>query len=306
MVKIHLDTDIGGDSDDLCALAMLLKWPGVQLTGITTVAEDRGRRAGYARYALQVAGRADIPVQAGADVAGGYYRYSPGYPDETAYWPESVSPAPTPLDEALALLRRSIEQGAVIVGIGQYTNLRLLDERYPGILRAAKLYLMGGYIYPIRAGFPQWTNDMDYNIQLDVASAKYVLEHSTPTLIPMTVTVETALRRAYLEGLRKSGTLGAIVATQAEALNREYRNEERIGQTYKGLPADILNFQHDPLACAVALGWDGVTIEEVPLTFELRDGYLHEVVDPRGKPARIVTQVDGSRFNQFWYELMTR
>ncbi|MDQ6662114.1 MAG: hypothetical protein M3Z24_14260 [Chloroflexota bacterium] len=27
MTKIHLDTDIGGDMDDLCALAMLLKWP---------------------------------------------------------------------------------------------------------------------------------------------------------------------------------------------------------------------------------------------------------------------------------------
>ena len=27
MAKIHLDTDLGGDIDDLCALAMLLKWP---------------------------------------------------------------------------------------------------------------------------------------------------------------------------------------------------------------------------------------------------------------------------------------
>ena len=36
MLKVHLDTDLGGDSDDLCALAMLLKWPNVQITGITT------------------------------------------------------------------------------------------------------------------------------------------------------------------------------------------------------------------------------------------------------------------------------
>lgn len=306
MVKIHLDTDIGGDTDDLCALAMLLKWSGVQLTGITTVADDRGRRAGYAKYALQLAGRSDIPVQAGADVTGGYYRSAPGYPDETVYWPEPVSRAPAPLDDALTLLRSSIEQGAIIVGIGQYTNLRLLDQKYPGILREAQIYLMGGYASPIPAGFPQWTNDMDYNIQSDVTSAKYVLEQSNPTLVTMTVTVQTALRRAYLDGLRKSGALGAIIATQAEAWNREFRNEERFGQTCPGLPADILNFQHDPLACAVALGWDGVVIEEVPLAFELRDGYLHETIDPDGKPTRIVTQVEGSRFDWFWYELMTQ
>ncbi len=42
MTKIHLDTDIGGDMDDLCALAMLLKWPDLEITGVTTVSEDQG------------------------------------------------------------------------------------------------------------------------------------------------------------------------------------------------------------------------------------------------------------------------
>ncbi len=35
---MHLETDIGGDTDDLCALAMLVGWPGVELVGVTTVA----------------------------------------------------------------------------------------------------------------------------------------------------------------------------------------------------------------------------------------------------------------------------
>ncbi len=43
MARIHLDTDLGGDTDDLCALALLLAWPGVEITGITTVAEAHGR-----------------------------------------------------------------------------------------------------------------------------------------------------------------------------------------------------------------------------------------------------------------------
>src|SRR5512143_1101914 len=94
MQKIHLDTDLGGDIDDLCALAMLLRWSGdVQLTGITTVAEANGRRAGYLHYVLGLEGRNDIPVAAGADVSQGFYRYPElTYPDETRYWPEPMVP----------------------------------------------------------------------------------------------------------------------------------------------------------------------------------------------------------------------
>ena len=44
MTKIHLDTDIGGDMDDLCALAMLLKWPDLEITGVTTVSEEQSMR----------------------------------------------------------------------------------------------------------------------------------------------------------------------------------------------------------------------------------------------------------------------
>lgn len=94
MAKLHLDTDNGGDIDDLCALAMLLKWPGLELTGITTVADHNGIRAGYAKYVLAIAGREDIPVAAGADVSLGCYRFKPGYPKEEDNWPEPISRPP--------------------------------------------------------------------------------------------------------------------------------------------------------------------------------------------------------------------
>ena len=60
-VRIHLDTDLGGDTDDAFALAMLLGWPGVEITGITTVADPGGRRAAYVEYLLRLAGREEIP-----------------------------------------------------------------------------------------------------------------------------------------------------------------------------------------------------------------------------------------------------
>jgi purine nucleosidase len=377
MQKIHLDTDIGGDIDDLCALVMVLKWQGAELTGVTTVAEHvgtggqkppdhrvgiggqkppdhhGGKRAGMVRYVLGLVERTDIPVAAGAEASLPCYRVFQGLPDEVVYWPEPISPSPSPFPmgegknignlgiggseaapntqisgflprlapdlrgekdaaqrscaqgmrgvPALDLLESSIEQGAIIVAIGPYTNLALLEKRSPGILQAARLVLMGGYVFPPRPGYPAWNYEMDWNVQVDVQSALYVLERSHPTLVPLAVTVETALRRAYLPRLRQSGPLGQLIARQAEAHAIEYKNEETYGQTCPGLPPDIINFQHDPLACAIALGWDeGVEVRELPLKSEIRDGWLRQTVDEGGTPTRVVTAVDGERFNEFW------
>jgi len=53
---------------------------------------------------------------------------------------------------------------------------------------------MGGFIYLPRAGYPDWKNEFDFNVQVDVKSAQHVLSNSNPTLIPISVTAETALR----------------------------------------------------------------------------------------------------------------
>ncbi len=306
MMKIHLDTDIGGDMDDLCALAMLLKWPDLTITGITTVAEEHGRRAGFVEYVLKLMGRGDIPFAAGADVADGYYRYDKlGYPPDAENWPEPVPPRPGSVMKALALLKASIEQGAVVVGIGPFTNLMLLDNVYPGILKQATIFLMGGYVYDIPPGYPQFRKEDDWNIQVDVDSARHVLEQGNPTLLPLTLTCQTALRRADLPRLAKAGKLGELLVRQAEAFAKNEGFEEKYGATCPGLPRDIINFHHDPLACAIALGWrEGVEIKTVPLRFEIRDTYLHEIPDSSGKPTQVVTKIDASAFNQYWCNMV--
>lgn len=305
-MKIHLDTDLGGDIDDLCALALLLQWPDVEITGITTVAEDGGRRAGYTRYALGLAGRTDIPVAAGAGASCGRYRSTIAFPREEAYWPEPIAPAPAPLADALALLKRGIEAGARIVAIGPYTNLALLDGAYPGLLARADLYLMGGHVHPIPERFPQWDNTSDWNVQFDVTSARHLFACCSPTLVPIEVTVQTALRRASLPTLRASGALGRLLAHQAEAFAMDERYEEIYGRSYAGLPDDLINFQHDPLACAVALGWEGVTRESVRVGTTLRDGWLYEHADETGRPMTVVTAVAGAQFNDLWLSTVTR
>jgi len=141
---------------------------------------------------------------------------------------------------------------------------------------------------------------------VDRKSAKYVIENSNSTLIPLTVTVETALRRAHLKDLQKSGPLGQLLAQQTEAFAMDEQNEKKHGETCEGLPNDIINFLHDPLACAIALGWDdGVEIEEVPLTLEEKDGWLYEQIHPTGKQVRVVKRINGTHFNKFWLDKIT-
>ncbi len=194
-MKVHLDTDLGGDIDDLCALAMLLRWQGVQIIGITTVAEAEGKRAGYVRYSLNLEGKDDIK------------------------------------------------------------------------------------------------------------SAKHVLENSNPTLIPLTVSVETALRRAYLKDLENAGKLGQLLARQAKEFAIDENMESKFGENCEGLPNDIINFQHDSLACAIAIGWnEGIEISEIPLKLSVKDDLLHEEVDGSGKMTKVVTKINGNRFNEFWIE----
>ena len=305
-MKIHLDTDLGGDIDDLCALALLLAHPDVELTGITTAADEGGRRCGYVKYALALAGRSDVPVAAGADVSLGCFRDRPGYPNDADYWPEPVAPSPNPLDDAFDLLTRSIESGATVVGVGPYTNLAWLDRARPGLLAATPLYLMGFHVHPVPAGFPRWEIDTDYNVQMDVAAARHLLFAHAPTVIPLELTAQTSVRRAYLPGLRQSGPLGALLARQAEAFARDERHEATYGQTCAGLPDDTINFLHDPLAVAVALGWDGVRFATLPLRPEINAaGDLRAAIAPDGKPTRVGVAVDGNAFNDWWYQTVS-
>jgi hypothetical protein len=62
----HIDTDFAGDTDDACAVATTLGWPEVEVVGITTTADPDGPRARYLGRFLELAGRPDVPVAAGA------------------------------------------------------------------------------------------------------------------------------------------------------------------------------------------------------------------------------------------------
>jgi purine nucleosidase len=302
MPLVHLDTDLGSDTDDLCALAMLLGWPEVAVTGVTTCTDPGGLRAGMTAYALELAGRAEVPLAAGAEGT----LAPPMVPFELPdYWPEPIVPRPSPPGAALDLLADSVEGGATVVAVGPWTNLALLEAARPGLLGRARVVVMGGHVPAAGPGLPSWGADQDFNIQQDHQAARAVLEACDPVVVPLSATAQVHLRAAHLPRLRAAGPLGALLAGQAEAHARDHGVTE-LGRSWPGLPDDLLNFQHDPLACAVALGWDGVTVETVPTGLELAGGRLRMTRRASGRPLRVVTAVDGPAFEEAWLAAVER
>jgi inosine-uridine nucleoside N-ribohydrolase len=302
VTRIHLDTDLGSDTDDLCALAMLLGWPGVEVTGVTTSTDPGGRRAGMVAFALELAGRPEIPVAGGAEGSLGGLFVPLAFPD---HWPEPIPPRPGPRGAALQLLDSSVRAGATVVAIGPYTNLAMFEAERPGALAATTLVTMGGHVPPPRAGLPPWGVRDDVNVQQDAWAARIVFERCRPTVVPLGTSLLVTLRERHLAPLRASGPLGRLLAEQGEAHAAE-NDRRHLSAAYPLLPDDLLNFQYDPLACAVAAGWDGVTIEDVPVALEC-DGALLRMEPRSGAPTlRIVTDVRAERFEEAWLQAACR
>jgi purine nucleosidase len=297
-MRIHLDTDFGGDPDDACALAMLLGWPDVELVGITTTIDAEGRRAAYVRHCLQLVGRDAIPVAAGAEVSLTTKRRADPFIDER-YWPRMQVPHRSPPGAALDLLVQSIEAGATIVGIGPYTNLALLELMHPGALAGAPVVVMGGWVHPPQDGLPAWGPEMDFNAQWDTRAAELVVATANLTLAPLAAAFNAPLRARDIPRLRASGPLGELLTRQSEHYGQD-SGMMVLGPAHAGLPDDLLNVQWDPVACAAALGWTGVTIEEKRLRPELEGEVLRFQPDEQGRRMRVVVDVDGLSFSEAW------
>ena len=298
-MRIHLDTDLGGDPDDACALAMLLGWPDVELVGITTAVDPGGRRAGYVTHCLQLTGRDDIPVAAGAEVSLTTLQSAEPITDDERYWPTTIPPRPSAPGAALDLLERSIRQGATVVAIGPWTNLALLEVARPGRLGRVPVVAMGGWTQPPAAGLPAWGPEMDWNVQFDTRAAQILAATAELILVTLPVTLKAHLRAADLPRLRTCGPLGELLARQSEAYGEDHGMAE-LGRAHAGLPDDLLNFHYDPVACAVGAGWEGATIHQLRLQPVVDGGVLRFQPSAGGRLMRVVAELDGASFTETW------
>lgn len=281
-MRIHLDTDLGSDTDDACALAMLLGRPDAEVVGVTTVHDPVGRRAGYAHHLLSMAGRHDIPVAVGTAPSLTTGTFPGDLADEERYWGARIPPRPA--GDAVDLLRASAEGGATIVAIGPFTNLALAGAA----MSSAPVVLMGGWNGYPDVGSPQWGPEMDWNVTCDPEAANAVARVAGDlTLATLAVTMRAQLRRPDLTRLRAAGPVGSLLAAQAVEHARDHAQ-----------PADLLNYQYDSAACATALGWPEITVEESSLA---------SITDMQGdRPIRSVCDIDTNGFTDTWLAAIER
>jgi inosine-uridine nucleoside N-ribohydrolase len=216
------------------------------------------------------------------------------------YWPAAIPPCPSPPGAALDLLERSIQDEATVVAIGSYTNLALLEVARPGSLGRVPVVAMGGWTGPPADGLPAWGPETDHNVQFDTRAAQILTATATRlTLVTLPVTLKAHLRAADLPRLRASGPLGELLARQGEAHGEDHGMAE-LGRAHAGLPDDLLNFQYDPVACAVAVGWPGAVIKEQRLRPVMEGDVLRFQPDQDGRLVRVVVDLDGASFTDAW------
>jgi inosine-uridine nucleoside N-ribohydrolase len=304
-VLIHLDTDIGGDIDDACALAMLLGLDDVELVGLTTNLDAGGLRAGMAAHYLSLAGRDAIPVAAGAGCSlSTLERHEPCTGPRS--W-DVVPPArPSRPGAALDLIAANAERGATLVAIGALTNLALLEVANPGALARCRVVVMGGYLDPPAAGLPAFRPEHDWNVQNDTRAAEIVFAAAGElVLAPLPVCEAAHLRERDLPRLAASSPLGALIARQAAVWAQE-QGEAARGRAHAALPDDLVNFQWDPLTAALAAGFAHVELEDVQLGFEMAGATLLMDRVEGGRPATALRSFDAAAFEEYFLDAAGR
>ena len=159
-VPVILDTDIGHDSDDTWALALLLKSPEVDLRLAVSATHDTVYGARLLAKLLTVAGRTEVAVGVGLkqdDVTGGQLPWVQDY-DLASYQ------GPVHEDGVGALIDAIIDSSerVTLVGIGPAPNLAAALEREPRLAERARFVGMYGSVRRGYGGEPPI--NAEYNV----------------------------------------------------------------------------------------------------------------------------------------------
>jgi inosine-uridine nucleoside N-ribohydrolase len=206
---ILLDCDPG--HDDAIALLLALASPEVELLGVTSVAGNQtlDKTTANAIRVLELAGRAEVPVAAGADRPLVRERYvAANVHGETGLdGPDLPPPQGSPVEaHAVDFLAERVA-GATLVAIGPLTNVALLLARHPDT-KPERLVLMGGAIAEGNV-----TPAAEFNIWADPEAATRVFASGLDvTMVGLDVTHRALVTTAHKEQLRAAGRVGRFVA----------------------------------------------------------------------------------------------
>jgi pyrimidine-specific ribonucleoside hydrolase len=273
-----IDTDPG--IDDALALLLAVASPEVDLKLVTTVHGnvELAQTTENARRVLHLAGRADIPVAAGAraalvhpqpERAGHVHGVSGLGGVELPPSPGVLDPRPAVV--ALADLLLSSPEPVTVATIGPMTNLALLLAVFPEAAeRIGRLVVMGG-----SAAFGgNVTAAAEFNVWADPEAAQALLTAGLPTtMVGLDVTVPTMLGEAGIARFASAGPRGATAA----AILRHYLDHARSSYGTAGV---VL---HDALALTEVIvpGTLGTVRRSVVVDTTLGAGRGQTLVDRR-------------------------
>ncbi|MFK0249678.1 nucleoside hydrolase [Amycolatopsis azurea] len=279
--KLIIDTDPG--VDDAFALALATQSDDVDLLGVTTVFGNvpLSHTTANARRLLQLFGREDVPVAAGASrplvydnaKPAGFVHGEDGLSGHAGTLPE----AKRPLDgrgavRLLVDLLEAADEPVTIAPIGPLTNIALLLAAHPEVReKIGRIVIMGGGVTKGNS-----TTAAEFNIWSDPEAARRVLvDGDIPTvLVPLDITHQCSVDTGWLGKLAASGPLGSAL----EALTPTYVEHYT---PILGFPGMVM---HDAVAVAEAIRPGILHTESYPLDVECGFG-----------PARGATLVDRRR-----------
>jgi inosine-uridine nucleoside N-ribohydrolase len=237
-VPIIFDTDFAmPPQDDGLALILALNSPELQILGITTVAGNYSveRANADALRLLEIAGRTELKVYAGADMPL-LHRKTPWVDGRHGeWWSDAPPPAPSggfarktlESQSGVEFMLRTVlsRPGEVtIVALGPLTNVAMAIRLHPDFARAVKqIVIMGGAIASLPDGAGNMTPNAEFNFWVDPEAARIVLRSAIPAiqLSPLNVSRKTALTRAWYEKLVAVDT--PITRLIRERMDARYR-----------------------------------------------------------------------------------
>jgi inosine-uridine nucleoside N-ribohydrolase len=269
---IILDCDPG--HDDAIALLLAVASPEIELVGVTTVSGNQtlDKTTNNALRVLELAGRGDIPVYAGADAPFVRQRDVAAHVhgESGLDGPDLPAPSGSARPEHAVEYLRSVYRGnekPVLVATGPLTNVGLLFATYPDA-RPERIILMGGAI-----GEGNRTPAAEFNIWADPEAAQRVFaEGLATTMVGLDVTHRALITDAHTERMRGAGRVGKVVAELMDFYARFHKAR------YVDLDGSPM---HDPVCIAHLID---------PTLMDVRDAYIE--VDCTTGPSWGRTNVD--------------
>ncbi|HYX89350.1 MAG TPA: nucleoside hydrolase [Gaiellaceae bacterium] len=208
-LPILIDCDPG--HDDAIALLLALASPEVELLGVTTVAGNQTveKTTANALRVLELAGRGDVPVAAGAPrpLVRGPFVAAYVHGDTGLDGPDLPAPQGRPVEQhAVDFLAKRVA-GATLVATAPLTNVALLLAARPEA-RPERLVIMGGAIAEGNV-----TPAAEFNVWADPEAAARVFASGLDvTMVGLDVTHRALVTPAHADRLRRTGRVGRVVA----------------------------------------------------------------------------------------------